>query len=112
MEDLNRPNLSGGILAQILGVFYMVGGGLYCLTCIGAIFGVPWVLLGLALFRGGGHAKAFQASGEDSDALQTADELMRYVRIQAILALIGLVVGVLGTALYAVLILFVVAAEM
>lgn len=112
MEDVSQPNLSGGLLAQILGVFYMICGGMYCLTCIGAIFGVPWFLLGLALFRGGGHAKAYQVSGDETDALQTADELMRYVRIQAILALIGALLGFVMTVVYMLMVVFVVAAEM
>ena len=111
MEDVNTPNLSGGLLAQLLGILYMFGGVLYCLTCFGAVFGVPWFLIGLALFRGGGHAKSFQTTGDVSDAMSTADELMRYVRIQAILAVVGLVIGVVVTALYLLLFVFVVLAE-
>ena len=112
MEDSNQHNLSGGLFAQILGVFYMLGGALYCLTCIGVIFGAPWFLLGLALFRGGENAKAYQASGDPEDGLRAAAELMRFVRIQVILAGIGLAIGLATTGLYMLLFVMIIAAEM
>ena len=104
MQEVHQPNLSGGLFAQILGGFYMLAGGLYCLTCFGALFGVPWFLLGLALFRGGQHAKAYQSSGDAVDGLRAADELMRFVRIQVILAAVGFAVGLIGMLFYAVMI--------
>ena len=42
-----------GLVQQILGVIMVIFGGLYCLTIIGAILGVPFILIGLKIFKSG-----------------------------------------------------------
>ncbi|MFZ2779417.1 MAG: DUF5362 family protein, partial [Leptotrichiaceae bacterium] len=42
-----------GLVQQILGVIMVIFGGLYCLTIIGAILGVPFILIGLKMFKSG-----------------------------------------------------------
>ena len=84
-------NLSGGIWPQIMGGFSVVVGALYSLTIIGAIIGIPAIFMGLAMFRGGSHAKAYCASQNDADGLMAASEFMRFFRIYGIMTCVSLV---------------------
>ena len=97
-------NLSGGIFPQVFGVFYVIWGALYSLTMIGAIVGVPAIFMGLAMFRGGSHAKAYCASQDDAEGVMAASEFMRSYRIHGIMTCIGLGLGLSVVVLYIVII--------
>jgi len=97
MNQQQRIDLSGGSWAQFLGIMYIIMGAFYTLTIIGAIVGVPFIFAGLGLFRGGGHAKEFMATGEQVAFQQTAVELLRHARIMGILLA---VIGVLYLVLF------------
>ena len=42
---------------QIIGVIVIINGALYCLPIVTAILGVPFIIIGLKMFKSGGEYK-------------------------------------------------------
>lgn len=86
---------------RFLGLLAMIGGVIYCLTIIGAIFGIPYYIMGKRMRE---SADAFTNYNSNSSArdLETAiDKQTRALFIQYILAIISLVI----IALYIVILI-------
>ncbi len=43
-----------GLIQQIMGVLTIISGAIMCLTIIGAVAGVPYIMGGLSIFKSGG----------------------------------------------------------
>ena len=43
-----------GLIQQIIGILGMIGGGIMCLTIIGAAAGIPYIMGALNVFKSGG----------------------------------------------------------
>ena len=56
-----------GLVQQILGVIMVIFGGLYCITIIGAIFGIPSICIGLKTFKSGESYKKSMITMEGRD---------------------------------------------
>jgi hypothetical protein len=75
---------------------YIIGGGLYCLTIIGAIFGVPVLISGLRL-KDAGESFASYGTQPSATVLRTAlEQQAKFFFIQKVLILIGLALMVLA----------------
>ena len=87
-----------GIMFQISGVLCIISGAIFCLTIIGAIFGVPYILIGLKMFKSGGSFSE-TARNVSGDSLKNAlSELSKAVKLWLI-TFIGIII------LYAVMII-------
>jgi hypothetical protein len=81
---------------KFLGWVYIIGGGLYCLTIIGAIFGVPVLISGLRL-KDSGESFASYGTQPSATVLRTAlEQQAKFFFIQKVLILVGLALMVLA----------------
>jgi len=86
---------------RFLGLLAMIGGVIYCLTIIGAIFGIPYYIMGKRM-RESADAFTNYSSNSSAGDLETAiDKQTRALFIQYILAIISLVI----IALYIVILI-------
>jgi Family of unknown function (DUF5362) len=80
---------------RLVGIFSIVCGALNCLTCIGALIGVPLIFAGMRL-RESAEAFLNYSNTKDSSQLDTAIERQsRYFFIQKIFIIAALVIIVL-----------------
>ena len=80
---------------RFVGVFYIIVGALYCITIIGAVMGIPFIICGLRL-RESADAYNGYLSSSDSNMLERAFERQgSFFFIQKVLMIIGLVLMVL-----------------
>jgi hypothetical protein len=80
---------------RFVGLFYIIVGALYCITIIGAVMGIPFIICGLRL-RESADAYNGYLSSSDSNMLERAFERQgSFFFIQKVLMIIGLVLMVL-----------------
>ena len=76
---------------KFVGIMYIIMGAFYCLSIIGAIFGVPLIICGVRLRESADAYLNFMTS-EDQAALHYGFERQgRYFFIQKVLFIVGLV---------------------
>jgi hypothetical protein len=80
---------------RFVGVFYIIIGALYCLTIIGAIIGIPFIICGLRLRESADSYMAYIGS-QDTTMLERAFEKQAsFFFIQKVLLIIAIVLMVL-----------------
>lgn len=84
-----------GLVQQILGVIMVIFGGLYCLTIIGAILGVPFILIGLKMFRSGEAYKKSIITLEGGDIKEGLTLFSDAMKIYIIMIVVILVIEIL-----------------
>lgn len=95
---LFEPLYRRRVWMKIIGVVLIVSGALYCITIIGAIVGVPVILMGLYLYQAAGHLEnGFR--GYADQLHEGADKLARSLQIAGILVVVWVVLMVLYFAL-------------
>mgnify|MGYP001170139455 CR=1 FL=1 len=89
---------------NFVGIVTIIIGALNCITIIGLPFGLPMVFMGSRL-RDSANFYSIYVRTKDSFALFNAfDNQNRFFRIQKILFIISIILGVLAIAFYIVLI--------
>lgn len=73
----------------------IIGGGLYCLTIIGAIVGVPVLIGGLRLKESLESLNKYADTGSASDLQEAFEKQKTYWFIQKVLIIVGLVFAVI-----------------
>ena len=84
-----------GLVQQILGVIMVIFGGLYCLTIIGAILGVPFILIGLKIFKSGEAYKKSIITLEGGDIKEGLTLFSDAMKIYIIMIVVFLVFVIL-----------------
>ena len=84
-----------GLVQQILGVIMVIFGGLYCLTIIGAILGVPFILIGLKMFKSGEAYKKSMFTLEGGDIKEGLTLFSDAMKIYIIMIVVILVIEIL-----------------
>ena len=84
-----------GLVQQILGVIMVIFGGLYCLTIIGAILGVPFILIGLKIFKSGEAYKKSIITLEGGDIKEGLILFSDAMKIYIIMIVVILVIEIL-----------------
>ena len=84
-----------GLVQQILGVIMVIFGGLYCLTIIGAILGVPFILIGLKMFKSGEAYKKSIITLECGDIKEGLTLFSDAMKIYIIMIVVILVIEIL-----------------
>ena len=84
-----------GLVQQILGVIMVIFGGLYCLTIIGAILGVPFILIGLKMFKSGEAYKKSIITLEGGDIKEGLTLFSDAMKIYIIMIVVLLVIEIL-----------------
>ena len=84
-----------GLVQQILGVIMVIFGGLYCLTIIGALLGVPFILIGLKIFKSGDAYKKSIITLEGGDIKEGLTLFSDAMKIYIIMIVVILVIEIL-----------------
>jgi hypothetical protein len=80
---------------KFVGIFYIVVGAIYCLTIVGAVIGIPFIICGLRL-RESSDAYNGYLTSNDAGMLERAFERQgSFFFIQKVLLIIGLVLMVI-----------------
>ncbi len=89
---------------RFVGMFSIIYGAISCLSIIGAIIGVPYIIVGLRMREAADQFAIFKATN-DAAAMRTGFELQgKFFRIIKILIIVGLVLGILFIILFILLI--------
>ena len=84
-----------GLVQQILGVIMVIFGGLYCITIIGAILGVPFIFIGLKMLRSGEAYKKSMFTLEGGDIKEGLILFSDAMKIYIIMIVVFLAIGIL-----------------
>jgi len=97
-----NPNVNQGSMSEnipkmamymkFIGILQIIGGALYCLTIIGALFGVPVIFMGIRLREAADGFKKYLASDSKQDLDVAIEKQKRSFYIQFVLTIIGLVI--------------------
>ncbi|MEW6652627.1 MAG: DUF5362 domain-containing protein [Bacteroidota bacterium] len=87
---------------RFVGLFTIIYGVLSCLTIIGAIVGVPTIIIGLRIREAADQFSIYKMTNNAASLRQAFELQGRYFRLIKILIIIGLVL----TALYIVFIIY------
>ena len=84
-----------GLVQQILGVIMVIFGGLYSLSIIGAILGVPFIFIGLKMLRSGEAYKKSMFTLEGGDIKEGLILFSDAMKIYIIMIVVILVIEIL-----------------
>ncbi len=78
---------------RFIGIYYLITGGLACLSIVGAVIGIPTIFMGLRLRESADQLDMFKTTN-NPQALRMGFELQgKFFRIQKILIIVGLVIA-------------------
>ncbi len=80
---------------NFVGIFYIITGALYCLTIIGAIFGIPYIMSGLRVRESASHFRGYLSTNESFALEQAIEKQSKFFFIQKVLMIISIVIFVL-----------------
>ena len=89
-----------GLVQQILGVIMVIFGGLYCITIIGAILGVPFIFIGLKMLRSGEAYKKSMFTLEGGDIKEGLILFSDAMKIYVIMFIVIISVEILFMVLF------------
>ncbi len=107
MSDFTNSPMLNTILSKMsgdmrfVGIFYIILGALYCLTIVGALVGIPFIICGLRLRESADSFSSFLVGGDASSLDRALERQSSFFFIQKVLMIIALVMIVL----YVILIL-------
>ncbi len=94
MMQMTVSKMSGDM--RFVGIFYIIMGALNCLSIVGAIIGIPYIICGLRLRESADAYSSYLASN-DSNLLERAFERQgSFFFIQKVLLIIGIVIAALA----------------
>jgi hypothetical protein len=79
---------------RFVGIFYIIFGALYCLTIIGALIGIPMIIMGLRVREAADGFGGYQTSFDPNFLERGFERQQRFFFIQKVLMIIGLVLMV------------------
>jgi hypothetical protein len=80
---------------QFVGIFYIIGGALECLSIIGAIIGIPLIICGLRIRESADSFKGYLTTNDSSMLEKALERQGRYFFIQKVLIIISIAFAVL-----------------
>ncbi len=81
---------------KFLGILSIIGGAVQAITLVGIIIAWLPIWLGIIMTQAGSKGKDYAEKGTIEDLVEYNDKLRNYFTIYGILAIIGLIAGVLG----------------
>ncbi len=109
--DVKPPSMFQILFGQMtkdmrfVGLFIIIYGALNCLSIIGAIVGIPYIMIGLRMRESADQFDLFKTTS-DARAMRYGFELQgKYFRILKILIIISLVLMVLGFIIFLVVLI-------
>lgn len=80
---------------QFVGIFFIIGGALYCITIVGALLGIPLIISGLRLRESADSFNNYLGSGNDGVLEDALQKQSKFFFIQKVLIIISIVFFVL-----------------
>lgn len=80
---------------RFVGIFFIIGGALYCLTIIGALIGIPLIISGLRLRESADSFNSYLGSGNEGVLEDALQKQSKFFFIQKVLIIISIVFFVL-----------------
>jgi len=80
---------------KFVGVFYMILGVLYCLTIVGAVIGIPFIICGIRLRESADSFNMYLSTSDDSMLERALERQSRFFFIQKVLMIIALALIIL-----------------
>ena len=80
---------------RFLGILSIIGGAIYCITIIGAIFGVPAIFVGLRMRESAEHFDKYSILNEYKDLAIAIEKQTKFFFINYVLAIVGIVFAVI-----------------
>jgi hypothetical protein len=105
--SINVPNLARYM--NFIGILAIIGGAIYCITIIGAVFGIPSIFMGIRMREAADGFKRYLESDSKDDLGYAIDRQTKSFFIQFVLAIISL--ALLGLYLLILIIVLSVAAS-
>ncbi len=94
MMQMTVSKMSGDM--RFVGIFYIITGALNCLSIVGAIIGIPYIICGLRLREAADAFNSYLGSN-DMNLLERAFERQgSFFFIQKVLMIIGIIIAVLA----------------
>ena len=84
-----------GLMQQIFGVISIIGGGLSCLSIIGAVLGIPYIFIGIKIFKSGESYKKSMLTLEGNDLKDGLTLFSDAMKIYLIIFLIIIAINIL-----------------
>ena len=109
-SGLFEPLYRKRIWMRILGIALILLGGLYCLTIVGAIFGIPMIFAGIFMNQAAGHIEA-GFMGNPARLYEGSQKLASALQVGGIIILIISVIMILYFGAVIVFVFFGVAAQ-
>jgi hypothetical protein len=84
---------------NFVGIFYIIMGALYCLSIVGAIVGIPFIISGLRVRESASQFQAYLATNEPFALEQAIERQSKFFFIQKVLMIImllSLVLWIIG----------------
>ena len=93
MAQMTINKMTGDM--RFVGIFYIIMGAIYCLSIIGAVIGIPFIICGLRLRESADAYNGYLGSS-DVNMLERAFEIQgSFFFIQKVLMIIGLILLIL-----------------
>ncbi len=80
---------------RFVGIFYIITGGITCLSIIGALVGIPYIICGIRLRESASFFDNYSYGGDMGFLENAIERQSKFFFIQKILLIIGLVIIVL-----------------
>jgi hypothetical protein len=80
---------------KFVGVFYMILGVLYCLTIVGAVIGIPFIICGIRLRESADSFNMYISTNDGSMLERAIERQSKFFFIQKVLMIIALALIIL-----------------
>ncbi|MEL6106825.1 MAG: DUF5362 family protein [Planctomycetota bacterium] len=94
LASIFMPLYERRLFMTLIGILAMIAGVLYCLTIIGAIVGIPFVIMGNSLRKASQSLEEGSSTGNPNAFMEANQSLGLFFLIAGIFAIIGILMNV------------------
>lgn len=92
--------ITGTGWAKFWGVLTLIGGVMLCLSIVGIILGIPYIIAGLAVIKGADETTNFNITREPEAADRALREFIRHFRIVGIVTVVTIGLYILAVLVF------------
>jgi Family of unknown function (DUF5362) len=94
MMQMTVSKMSGDM--RFVGIFYIITGALNCLSIVGAIIGIPYIICGLRLREAADAFNSYLTSNDTTLLERAFERQSSFFFIQKVLMIIGIIIAVVA----------------
>ena len=103
VRDLSLPLYRARDWLRLMGVLMMIAGAVYALSLVGIVIAWLPIWMGVLLFRTAGAVEQAHQSGNPRAMIECQDKLRTYFTVQAVLAIVSVVMAGIGLVVMSVM---------